>query len=93
MSSHVHMSNRTLKERIADAVRKFEGGEINITSLISALIVNGRALEAMPYGMLKEIDSIEYKLTVSQFHEEVNSEVSPEEALKALKTWLRNVPE
>ena len=87
------MSNQTLKARIEEAVRRFEAGEIDLVALKSSVLVNGRALEAMPYEMIKEIDSIEYKLTVSQFYEEEGCEVSPELALTALKTWLKDVSE
>ncbi|KRG73373.1 hypothetical protein ABB30_15350 [Stenotrophomonas ginsengisoli] len=87
------MSNTTLKKRIVDAIDQFERGQLSLVALRSAVVDNGQALEAMPYPLIKEIDDIEYKLTLSQWYDEEGCEVSPEEALSALKSWLSRVPD
>src|SRR5690606_12281319 len=87
------MSNTTLKQRIVDAIDQFERAQLSLVALRSAVVDNGQALEAMPYPLIKEIDDIEYKLTLSQWYDEEGCEVSPEEALSALKSWLSRVPD
>lgn len=46
------MSNATLKMRIADAVTEFEAERIKFAGLRSAVVENGRVLEAMPYQLI-----------------------------------------
>ena len=87
------MSNSSLKNRIAEAVEKFEAGTISLPAFRSTLLSNGSALEAMPYSLIKELDHLEYLLTISQFYEEEGCECSPSEAIATVKGWLHRVPE
>ena len=90
------MSNSVLKKRIAEAVREFETDDMGMAALKSAVLDNGSALEGMPYALIKEMDDIEYKLTVSQFYDGEDPErpqISPQDALNALKVWLSKVPD
>ncbi len=61
------MSNSSIKKRIEKSIKDFESGMIDIKALKDSIELNGRALEMMPYNLIKEIDEIKYKLTVSQF--------------------------
>jgi hypothetical protein len=86
------MSNRSIKERIEKSVDDFKAEKINIKMLKDSIELNGRALEMMPYSMIKEIDEIEYKLTVSQFADEEDCYSNIEEVLKLIEAWLKKVP-
>jgi hypothetical protein len=86
------MSNRSIKERIEKSVDDFKAEKINIKMLKDSIELNGRALEMMPYSMIKEIDEIEYKLTVSQFADEEDCYPNIEEVLKLIEAWLKKVP-
>ena len=86
------MSNRSIKDRIEKSLDDFKTGKINIKTLKDSIEVNGRALEMMPYSMIKEIDEIEYKLTLSQFADEEDCDANIEEVLKSIDLWLKKVP-
>jgi len=86
------MSNRTLHGRIAQALADYRTGTIGIPALRDAVVQNGRALEAMPYALVQEIDDIEYDLTAGQFAEEENCIPNVGSALERLESWLRAVP-
>lgn len=86
------MSNRSLKKRIRISTEKFKVGEIDLIALKDSIGINGRALEMMPYEMIKQIDEIEYKLTVSQFADEEDCYTDIEEVLKSIDEWLTKIP-
>ena len=46
----------------------------------------------MPYALVKEIDDIEYQLTVAQFSDEEDCLPTDVEALSQLSSWLSKVP-
>lgn len=86
------MSNITIKRRIEESLKAFRAKNIDIKALKESIELNGNALEKMPYSAIKEIDDIEYKLTVSQFADEEDCYPNIEEVLKAIEAWLEKVP-
>jgi len=86
------MSNRTIKERIETALIDFNEGKIDLTTLKGCIELNGQALEAMPYELIKDIDEIEYQLTQCEFADEEGCEYDVDSALSFIKTWLSKVP-
>lgn len=86
------MSNITIKCRIEESVEAFRAGKIDIKALKESIELNGNALEMIPYSAIKEIDDIEYKLTVSQFADEEDCYPNIEEVLNAIEAWLEKVP-
>ena len=86
------MSNRTLRDRIAAALDAYRKGEAPLSALRDAVVQNGRAMEAMPYSLVKQIDDIEYALTAAQWAEEEDCLPQMGEALSELDGWLRAVP-
>ncbi len=86
------MSNRTLHQRIAQALADYRAGSIGIPALRDAVVQNGRALEAMPYPLVREIASIEYDLTVAQFSEDEDCVPNIGSAISKLESWLNAVP-
>ncbi|VVS94179.1 hypothetical protein DBB_37510 [Desulfoluna spongiiphila] len=47
------MSNKSLKKRISDSLEKFKAGTIDINTLKLSIELNGRALEMMPFELIK----------------------------------------
>ena len=86
------MSNRTLHDRIAQALADYRSGTIGIPALRDAVVQNGRALEAMPYPLVKEIDDIEYDLTAAQFAEDEDCVPNMGSAIAKLESWLKALP-
>ena len=86
------MSNISLVRRIEQAITNYRNGETDRSELISAVEENVKALEMMPYHMIKEIEEIEYQLTVAQFVDEDEFLPNEEEALNCLEKWVSKVP-
>jgi hypothetical protein len=86
------MSNNTLVRRMETALSRYLQKEISRKELISSVEENGRALEMMPYNLIKEIDEIEHQLTVSQWAEEDGFLPEEEQVLVQLRQWLQKIP-
>jgi hypothetical protein len=86
------MSNKSIKQRIEASIQEFKADKISIKDLKESIELNGNALEMMPYPMIKELDEIEYKLTVSQFADEEDCYSNIEEILEFIAAWLEKVP-
>ncbi len=86
------MSNRALRDRIAYVLAAYRKGETTLVELRDTLIQNGRALEAMPYHLIKQIDDLEFDLTSAQFAEDEDCVSDLSAALGELETWLSSVP-
>lgn len=87
------MSNKSIKKRIAQSIKDFKSGNIDLKALKDSIEKNGQALEMMPYSLIKELDQIEYDLTVSKFADEEDSYSNIDEVLKTIEIWLGKVPE
>jgi hypothetical protein len=86
------MSNRTLRERISKSLAEFRAGRATRAELIDAVVLNGGALEMMPYRLIREIDAIEFDLTVSEFDDEDGVSPNTEQAMRRLDAWLEAIP-
>ena len=86
------MSNRTLHARIVKAVSAFRAGELTIAELNNAVVLNGRALESMPFTLSKDLGDIDYDLTMARLAEEEGCVADTDSALSKLETWLEAVP-
>jgi len=86
------MSNRTLHERIVQAVAAYRAGKLSIAELNSAVVHHGRALESMPYSLSKELGDIDYELTMARLAEEEGCVADTNSALSKLDSWLGAVP-
>ena len=87
------MSNTTLKSRIRESLDRFRAGKANLDDIISAVESNGAALENMPYELIKEIGTIEYRLTIAKFAEDEDCDVRPESAIESVEIWLSKIPD
>lgn len=52
------MSNQRIKGRIQKALSDFEKNQLSLVALKECIKLNGHALEAMPYNLIKDIDEI-----------------------------------
>lgn len=86
------MSNQSLKNKILNSLTLYKDGEISIDELKSAIDKNGRAFENMPYALIKDIEDIEYELTVSIAAAEDDCDASCDEAIILIETWLKKIP-
>ena len=86
------MSNRSIKNRIEKALFDFEAGKLNLGALKDCIELNGQALEAMPYNMIKDIDEIEYQLTQCYFADEEDTEYDIDTTILFIKNWLSKIP-
>ena len=86
------MSNRTIKERIETALVDFNENKISLSTLKGCIELNGQALEAMPYELIRDIDEIEYQLTQCEFVDEEGCEYDIDSTLLFIKDWLSKVP-
>jgi hypothetical protein len=86
------VSNALLHERLASALEACRRGDVTLSELRDSFVLNARALEAMPYALVKGIDDIEYLLTVANLSEEDESEPNVAKALDAIEAWLAAAP-
>lgn len=86
------MSNRTLVKRMEASLSSYLHKEISRNELISSVEENGRALEMMPYSLIREIDEIEHQLTVSQWAKEDEFLPEEERAIEQLRQWFQKIP-
>ncbi len=86
------MSNESIKERISKSIDDFKANKIDLKELRGSIELNGRALEMMPFSMIKELEEIEYKLMIAQFAQEEDCGVNTEEVVKLLESWLKTCP-
>lgn len=70
----------------------FESNQLSLVALKECIELNGQALEAMPYNLIKDIDEIKYQLTQCQFAEEEGCQYSTESTISFIKDWLNHVP-
>lgn len=87
------MSNASLKSRIKECIDRFRTGDATLDDLISTVESNGGAFENMPYELIKEINSIEHRLTLAKFADEEDCDGQPAEAVASIETWLAKVPD
>jgi len=86
------MSNKSIKKYIEKSIEEFRSGKISVKSLKESIELNGRALEMLPYSMIKALDDFEYKLTLSQFADEEDSYPTTKQVLSQIEEWLTKVP-
>lgn len=86
------MSNESIKQRITKLIKDFKANKIDLRKLRGSIELDGRALEMMPFSMIKDLEEIEYKSMVAQFAQEEDCAPKTEEVIELLEAWLRNVP-
>lgn len=86
------MSNRTLIERIESGLADVRAEKISARTFAEIVRNNGRALEGMPYVLVKEFESLALDLEIAEGYDEDG--YSPELAPLLVKTqaWLAMLP-
>jgi len=86
------MTNESLIARIQASLELVEEHRAPACDLADSIRGNGRALEAMPYALIKEIESIAMDLDIAQWHDD--DEFSPElgPILIRVRGWLSKLP-
>jgi len=86
------MSNESIKERISKSIEDFTAKKIDLKELKESIELNGRALEMMPFSMIKDLEEIEYELMIADLAQEEDCRPNVEQLIKLLESWLKNVP-
>jgi hypothetical protein len=86
------MSNNSLVTNIRKSIDAFQAGRIGMDALRSSIETNGQALEGIPYELIKQIDDIEYKLSMSQFADDEECETHVDDVVKIINVWLGKFP-
>ncbi|RZJ84989.1 MAG: hypothetical protein EOO64_02235 [Massilia sp.] len=86
------MSNRTLIERIEKGLADVRVGKLAARTFAEIVRNNGRALEGMPYALIKEFESLALDLEIAEWYDEDG--FSPELAPLLVETqvWLAKLP-
>ncbi|GGY89338.1 hypothetical protein ACFFTM_14445 [Pseudoduganella plicata] len=86
------MSNRTLIERIESGLADIRAGKISARTFAEIVRNNGRALEGMPYALIREFELLALELEIADWY--VEDGFSPELAPLLVKTqaWLAMLP-
>ena len=86
------MSNRSLVERIGSAVQSFHSGDLGANRLAETLELHGRALEGMPYSLLKELDDLIHELEICTFADEDDTISDAASVVRKVEQWLHSIP-
>lgn len=86
------MSNLSITSRIRQSLAEFQAGSIDAAQTATILRVSGQALEAMPYDLIKEFESIASVLQVAHWTEEEGCAPDLSSVLERVELWLEKVP-
>ncbi|MGP4726343.1 hypothetical protein [Rhizobium sp. NFACC06-2] len=86
------MSNASLVQKIEQSLLSLCRREILPSSAASSFLLNGRALEALPYHLVKEMEDIGMDLEIAAWHdkEEFSPHIGP--VISRAEEWLAKVP-
>jgi len=86
------MSNQTLIARIEDGLERFQSREISASEFAEIVRENGRSLEAVPYNLIKDIESLAHGFDIEQWYEEDGFVQELEPILRQTRAWLAMLP-
>lgn len=86
------MSNQTLIARIEASLALLQAHQGDARGLAESIRGNGKALEGMPYDLIREIESMAMDLDIAQWHDEDGfvPEIAP--ILGRVQNWLAKLP-
>lgn len=86
------MSNRTLIMRMESALEATRAGKSSAKALAATIRGNGKALEAMPYPLIREIEFLAMDLETAHWQDQ-NGFLPPlNEVLQRVEAWLTQLP-
>lgn len=86
------MSNESLINHIDLTLELVQTERAPARALAESIRGNGRALEGMPYNLIKELESIAMDLDIAQWHDEDGFAPALAPILIRVREWLSNVP-
>lgn len=86
------MSNESLINRIQANLDLVQAEQASARTLADSIRGNGRAFEAMPYELIKEIESLAMDLDIAQWHDEDGFAPELAPILSRVRDWLSKVP-
>lgn len=86
------MSNESLIARIQASLDSVQTQQASARTLADSIRGSGRALEAMPYILVKEIESIPTDLDIAQWHDEDGFAPELGPVLVRVRKWLSKLP-
>ncbi|WP_332851922.1 hypothetical protein [Duganella sp. S19_KUP01_CR8] len=86
------MSNQTLIARIEASLALLQAHQGDSRALAESIRGNGKALEGMPYPLIKEMEDLAMDLDIAQWHDEDGfaPEIGP--ILVRVQSWLAKLP-
>lgn len=86
------LSNVSLVHRIEQSLLSLCRREILPSSAASSFLLNGRALEALPYHLIKEMEDIGMDLEIAAWHDEEEFSPNIRPVISRAEEWLAKVP-
>ncbi|WP_447592342.1 hypothetical protein [Stenotrophomonas rhizophila] len=88
---HDDTANQRLLTRIREARQALLQGHCSPAEMASTLLVNGRALDAMPYALIRTFESLSMDFEIASWCDEEGTEPDLRAALQGLDRWLDDV--
>jgi hypothetical protein len=86
------LSNASLVHRIEQSLLSLRRREILPSSAASTFLLNGRALEALPYYLVKEMEGIGMDLEIAAWHDEEEFSPNIGPIITRAEEWMAKVP-
>ncbi len=86
------MSNNSLITRIESVLASVRARQSTAQCLARAIRNNGRALELMPYPLIRELEDLAMDLDIAAWHDEDGFLPDRGSILPRVDTWLRQIP-
>lgn len=86
------MSNESLISRIQATLELVQAEQAPACTLAESIRGNGRALEGMPYNLIKELESLALGLDIAQWHDEDGFAPALAPILIQVREWLSKLP-
>jgi len=86
------MSNQTLIARIESGLNSMRAREIGAATFAKIVRNNGRALEAMPYDLIRKIEDLAQDLEIAEWYEKDGLVPDLESVLGRTQALLASLP-
>jgi hypothetical protein len=86
------MSNETLKQRLLQALDRFEKKESSLRELAQAIELHTSALEEMPYSLINNMNRIARQMEVISYFDEEGYKSESAGLLREFRECLDKVP-
>lgn len=86
------MPNQSLIVRIEACLKFVQGQQVSAQTLADSIRVNGRALEAMPYALIQEMERIASALDIAHGHDEDGFLPELDLIFVRVQDWLSKLP-